>query len=102
MYKHIFALALTSSLWFSQQSNGENWPEFRGPTGQGHAASRHLPTEWSDTKNVAWKQVIPGQGWSSPVLFDGHVYLTSALTLADAPHPSLPALCLNAQSGALV
>ena len=56
-----------------------DWPEFRGPTGQGNAASTRLPLEWSNTRNVAWKQAIPGSGWSSPALKDGRVFLTSAV-----------------------
>lgn len=75
-----------------------DWPEFRGPTGQGLVGQTALPTEWSPTRNVAWKQPIPGSGWSSPVVVDGKVFLTSAV-----PHGknelSLVALCLNARDG---
>ena len=56
-----------------------HWPEFRGPTGQGHSDSKTLPVQWSATQNVAWKQAIPGRGWSSPVLVNGRLYLTSAV-----------------------
>ena len=57
----------------------EDWPEFRGPTGQGHSAEQGLPVEWSEEKNVAWKVPIPGRGWSSPVLQDRRMWLTTAL-----------------------
>src|SRR5713226_1198089 len=57
----------------------DSWPEFRGPTGQGLVASGKLPTEWGPDKNVAWKQEIPGKGWSSPVILDGRIYLTTAV-----------------------
>src|SRR5207247_7822330 len=50
-----------------------DWAEFRGPTGQGHAAGSKLPTEWSANKNVAWKAAIPGKGWSSPIIVGEHV-----------------------------
>src|ERR1043166_633191 len=40
----------------------ESWPEFRGPTGQGHYTGKALPIEWSTTKNVAWKTALPGEG----------------------------------------
>src|SRR5688572_9699774 len=56
----------------------QNWPQFRGPTGQGHATETGLPVEWSETKNVAWKTPVPGIGWSSPVIADGLVWLTTA------------------------
>jgi outer membrane protein assembly factor BamB len=55
------------------------WPQFRGPDGQGHSSERGLPLEWSETKNVAWRVPVPGRGWSSPVVANGRVYLTSAV-----------------------
>jgi outer membrane protein assembly factor BamB len=57
----------------------EDWPQFRGPDGQGHSAAQSLPIEWSETKNVAWKTAIPGLGWSSPVVAGGKVWLTTAV-----------------------
>lgn len=82
----------------------EDWPEFRGPTGQGIVASGKLPIEWSPTKNIVWKQAIPGLGWSSPVIHDGQVYLTSAVPIAGAAENdrSLQAICLEATSGKLL
>lgn len=58
---------------------GESWPAMRGPTAQGHAEARDLPLQWSETEHVTWKTAIPGEGWSSPVVADGAVWLTSAL-----------------------
>jgi outer membrane protein assembly factor BamB len=55
----------------------EDWPEFRGPSGQGHSAERGVPLEWSET-NVLWKTPVPGRGWSSPVVANGRVWLTTA------------------------
>lgn len=54
------------------------WPQFRGPDGQGHA-NANPPSEWSESKNVAWKTAIPGSGHSSPVIGRGLVWLTFAL-----------------------
>src|SRR4249920_3801946 len=56
----------------------QDWPQFRGPDGQGHSSERGLPIEWSESKNVAWKIPVPGRGWSSPVVADGKVWLTTA------------------------
>lgn len=83
-------------------AHAENWPEFRGPTGQGTYAGKNLPIEWSKTKNVAWKQAIPGKGWSSPIVQDGRVYLTTAAPIADSKDLSLRALCLNAADGKIL
>jgi outer membrane protein assembly factor BamB len=57
----------------------EDWPQFRGPTGQGHATERGLPLEWGETSNIVWKTAVPGLGWSSPVVADGRVWLTTVV-----------------------
>jgi hypothetical protein len=59
----------------------EDWPQFRGPGGQGHSTETGLPLEWSETRNVAWKVPVPGRGWSSPVVAGGRVWLTTAITV---------------------
>lgn len=59
----------------------QDWPQFRGPDGQGHSSARGLPIEWSESKNIAWKVPVPGRGWSSPVVADGKVWLTTATQL---------------------
>jgi outer membrane protein assembly factor BamB len=56
----------------------DDWPQFRGPTGQGHSAERGVPVEWSESRNVIWKTPVPGLGWSSPVVADGRVWVTTA------------------------
>jgi outer membrane protein assembly factor BamB len=78
----------------------EDWTEFRGPTGQGIAAGP-LPVEWSPTKNVVWKQPIPGSGWSSPIIYKGRVYLTASVPVEGGkpPDQSLKTLCLDAKNG---
>jgi len=55
-----------------------DWPQFRGPTGQGHSSETGLPLEWSESRNVVWKTPVPGRGWSSPVVAGGRVWLTTA------------------------
>jgi outer membrane protein assembly factor BamB len=58
--------------------DSDDWPQFRGPDGQGHSAARDLPVEWSESHNIAWKVPVPGLGWSSPVVGGGRVWLTTA------------------------
>src|ERR1700682_1413418 len=83
---------------------GDSWPEFRGPTGQGIVSAAKLPTEWGPDKNVAWKQEIPGKGWSSPVILDGRIYLTTAVPVdgSTTKDLSLRALCVNAKTGKII
>ncbi|HQU42574.1 MAG: pyrrolo-quinoline quinone [Planctomycetia bacterium 21-64-5] len=77
---------------------GAEWPQFRGPDGQGHAPQRGLATSWSETENLAWKVPVAGRGWSSPVIGNGQIWLTTAL---DQGH-SLHAVCLDEASGKLL
>ena len=86
------------------QTRAENWPEFRGPTGQGLSTAKGLPVAWSDSKNVAWKQPIPGEGWSSPIYVDEKIYLTSAVPVKDGAEGDrdLAAFCLDARTGEII
>lgn len=78
-----------------------DWPEFRGPTGQGHVTTRKLPLTWGPDKNVAWKREVPGGGWSSPAVVGGRVFLTTAAPIdgSTSSDLDLAALCLDAASG---
>lgn len=79
-----------------------DWPQFRGPSGDGHSSARNVPTRWSSTENVAWKTPIPGRGWSSPVLHRGRLYLTSAIGESEPGPRDLALLCLDAATGTVV
>ncbi len=78
-----------------------DWPEFRGPRGNGHVAPSGdgkaigLPLRWSETENVKWKTAIPNLGWSTPVVMDGRVWLTTA---TKDGHDFF-AICVDAETG---
>src|SRR5215831_9903313 len=61
-----------------------DWPEFRGPWGDGRASAPNdtslagFPLYWSETNNVKWKTEIPYRGWSTPVVMAGQVWITMA------------------------
>ncbi|MCI0683481.1 MAG: PQQ-binding-like beta-propeller repeat protein [Gemmataceae bacterium] len=97
-------LAFLSACLFASAHTAfaENWPEFRGPSGQGHYTGKKLPIVWSTTENVVWKTKIPGAGWSSPIIWKGRVYLTSAIPIKDSKDLSLSALCLDAGDGKIL
>lgn len=73
----------------------EEWPQFRGPTGQGISTESGLPLQWSESKNIAWKTIVPGFGWSSPVVAGGLVWLTTA----DNRGTSLRVLAYDTETG---
>ena len=74
----------------------EDWPQFRGPTGQGHSSERGLPLDWSESRNVKWKASVPGRGWSSPVVAGGRVWLTTSVKTNGA---SLRAVAYDVETG---
>lgn len=76
-------------------SGAVEWPQWRGPTGQGHAMSSGLPTHWNERSNVTWKTSIPGRGWSSPVIDGDQVWLTTAIETASSPEDTARRLKAN-------
>ncbi len=88
----LFALFLTSA------TASDSWPEFRGPTGDGHAPEATPPTLWSPTNRIRWKTPVAGKAWSSPVVADGRIYVTTAAV--EDGTLSLRALCFRLDDGA--
>ncbi len=79
------------------------WPEWRGPGGQGHAASNaHPPIQWSETEGVLWKTAIPGRGWSSPVIDGKQIWLSTAHETAAKPEDAKRRLTANTADQPLV
>ena len=75
-----------------------DWPQFRGPDGQGHSNDEGIPLHWSEKKNVRWKVAVPGEGWSSPVSSRNQIWLTSS----DKEGKSLHAVCFDKATGRLI
>jgi len=76
----------------------ENWPCFRGPTRQGISNEKNIPVEWNRTSNIVWKTPVPGEGWSSPVVFGDRVFVTTATDKG----ASFRLLCLDRLSGTVL
>ena len=70
---------VTITIVSSSAKVSTNWPQWRGPDGQGVSAETGLPVEWSNTTNVKWKTPIAGRGHSSPIVWGKKIFLTSAL-----------------------
>lgn len=88
-----FALLVLASPAFA-----DNWPAWRGPTGQGVTAEKNLPTKWSATENVKWKIPLPDAGNSTPIVWGDKIFLTQATE--KGKKRSL--LCLNRKDGSTV
>jgi outer membrane protein assembly factor BamB len=91
MFSVILAFALTD------MPVSEEWTRFRGPNGQGVIAAK-APTAWSDDKNVRWVADVPAEGWSSPILSGGKIYLTGTTETGTNCH----VLAFDAESGKLL
>lgn len=87
----VAAIAFT----FVALSRAENWPGFRGPTGQGHSKEKGLPLHWNAQSNVLWKTAVPGDGWSSPIVWGSRVFVSTATENGT----KCRLLCLDARKG---
>jgi outer membrane protein assembly factor BamB len=76
----------------------ENWPQFRGPRGDGISDAKDLPLAWAESQNVKWKTGIHGKAWSSPVVWGNQVWVSSA---TEDGH-ELYALCVDRDSGKII
>ncbi len=74
----IMTNAIFAALFICVVASAEDWPQFRGPGGQGHSTETGLPLEWSESRHVAWKTRVAGVGWSSPSIRGNRVWLTTA------------------------
>ncbi len=79
-------------------SSEEQWWQFRGPQGNGHTLSTGLPIEWDEKKNVVWKTSIHDRGWSSPVIWNDQVWMTTATK----DGTKLFAVCVHKDSGKIL
>ncbi|HMJ89005.1 MAG TPA: PQQ-binding-like beta-propeller repeat protein [Candidatus Acidoferrum sp.] len=86
------------SVFVASTALASNWPQYRGPQGDGHAGTNRVPLTWSETNNVKWKAAIHGRGWASPVIWGKQIWLTTASEDAK----QLFALCVDADSGQIL
>ncbi len=68
------------TIWLLPAACGQTarWTDFRGPTRDGRAPPGAAPLKWSEEENVRWKVPVEGVGWSSPVVWDRQIWLTTA------------------------
>lgn len=119
-------MAIATIFAFRTVSSAElldsEWPQWRGPTGQGHAAAIDLPKTWDETTNVLWKLKTPGRGWSSPIIIGNQIWLTTAIEYPATPEEAerrlqsntgdqpvtlldqveLKAICIDREKGVIV
>jgi outer membrane protein assembly factor BamB len=82
------SLAVVTVVQLVFAADAPKWPRFRGPQGNPVSTVR-LPDTWSKTENVEWKAVIPGRGWSSPIVSGNRVFVTAATTDGVSKKPQI-------------
>jgi outer membrane protein assembly factor BamB len=72
---------LVSLIWLSPDAARADWPQFRGPAGQGVSTETDVPLKWSTAEgareNIVWQTELPGAGTSSPIAFGDRIYVTA-------------------------
>lgn len=97
-----YLVLLFVCLTFSSVSFAADWLQFRGPNANGVTNDSVVPASWSADENLLWKTDIPGAGWSSPIVINGKLFVTTAIT--DGPQNAASdyrweVLCLDAKTG---
>ena len=92
---HRIGLVVTLAL-LCAPVRAEDWPQFRGPGGQGHSTDQNLPLEWNESRTIVWKTPVPGAGWSSPAVASGLVWVTTSMRQNGT---SLRAIAFDAATG---
>lgn len=98
-HRIVWAVCCTAVLFVwhaSHRAEAENWPGWRGPTGDGQSGETDLPLKWDGEQvNLRWKTAIPGEGHSSPIIWEDRVFLTTC----DLQTQARQLLCLDQQTG---
>lgn len=105
LLRRSFPLLLLGALVTATAAANDPWPRFRGPTGDGTAvADNRVPVQWAKDRNIRWRRQLPGQGWSSPVVGDGMIYLTAAVPDGSGENPDydLSLLLVDPTTGRIV
>jgi outer membrane protein assembly factor BamB len=95
--QRIRAVLLFMSVAVLSSCPGQEWTRFRGPNGTGISAAKTIPSAWTE-KDFNWKVAVPGEGYSSPVVWADKIFITSA----DAAQGRMFAICVNATDGRIL
>ena len=113
-FSAVLVTMLANPALASKGGTATDWPQFRGPRGNGECAAKNVPVAWSETNNLAWRVAVPGRGRSSPVVLGDRIWLTLAVEkgvvrkriggddMQTAEHVSLQAVCLDRGDGKIV
>ena len=94
----VVAAIMLISVQAVQAGDTTNWPDWRGPTAQGHSDAKGLPLHWSETRNIVWKTPIHDLGYSTPVVWGDQIWFTTATKKGE----TLYAMCVDLKNGEVI
>ncbi|MEX0979130.1 MAG: PQQ-binding-like beta-propeller repeat protein [Pirellulales bacterium] len=94
----VLLLAAVLALYAIPVQCAENWPQFRGPHGDGMSTATGLPLTWSESEHIVWKTAVHGKAWSSPVIWNDQIWMTTATPEGH----ELYAVCVDRASGKIL
>ena len=87
----IAAVLCAAAFIVPRDTAAENWPNWRGPTGDGVSLETNLPADWSAEKNILWRRELPGAAGATPIVWEDRIFLTAGLPDKEA----VALLCLD-------
>lgn len=91
-------VTLAAGILIGGSARAENWPQFRGPLGRSVSSESGIPVQWSSETNIAWRSDLPGESWSSPIVWEDRIFVTTATDGGEACH----VLALDRKTGFLL
>jgi outer membrane protein assembly factor BamB len=78
-------------------SQDKNWTHFRGSNLNGLAVTEEIPLKW-DESVIKWKTEIHDKGYSSPVIYNNQIWVTTA----KSDGKELYAVCIDFKTGEII
>ena len=98
MLSQLLAMPWLCLLLMVNGQSSDSWPEYRGPTQNGHALRANVPLVWSASTNVRWKTPVHDKGWSTPVILGNQIWMTTARE----DGKQMYAVCVDRRDGRIV
>src|SRR5688500_12481950 len=95
MSRRIVMMCLAALVIVPLGVRAADWPQWRGPTGDGVAEAAQPPMTWSESTNILWKAGVPGRGHASPSVVGQRVFIVAA----DEQAGTQSLLCYDAGNG---
>jgi outer membrane protein assembly factor BamB len=97
-FKYLPFMITVWIIFSNSPAHAENWPNWRGPNGDGTSSGTSFPVVWDSVKNIVWKSTVPGTGYSSPIIWEDRLFITTA----SVANQEKMLLCYDCHTGRLL